>query len=310
MKSLLALLLLLAPATLAAQTPRPRTILFVGNSFTQGALSPVRRYRPDTVTDLTGAGQGGVPALFKAFTEQAGLSYAVSHETQGGQTLTWHYEQRRRLIDRAWDVVVLQEYSTLDRDRPGDTVAYTRGATDLAQLVTRANRQVDVQLMATWSRADLTWRPGSPWSGRGIAAMANDLAAAARTVDAVASDIDGVIPVGEAWNRAFAQRVADPNPYDGVSFGQVDLWTHDQYHASAAGYYLEALVVFGKVTGIDPRTLGERERAADDLGLSPALAAALQRIAAEQLGYVQRASRSSVEVKAERPGSAGTSVAK
>jgi hypothetical protein len=63
--------------------------------------------------------------------------------------------------------------------------------------------------------------------------------------------------------------VADPDPYDGVSFGQVDLWGWDHYHASAYGYYLEALVVFGGVTGRDPRSLGEQETSAVDLGLSP-----------------------------------------
>ena len=314
MKPLLLPLLILAatpaPARAVAQPPRPRTILFIGNSFTQGALSPVRRYRPEAVTDLNKAGQGGMPALFKTFTEETGLSYAVSLETQGGRSLAFHLDQRRALIDRARDVVVLQEYSTLDPDRPGDTAAYTRAATQLARMFTRAGRSVDVLLLAAWSRADLAYRPGSSWSGRPVGAMANDLAAAARTIDSASPEIGGVIPVGEAWNRAFAQRIADPNPYDGTTFGQVDLWSHDQYHASTAGYYLEALVVFGKVTAVDPRTLGQRERAADDLGIAPALAAALQRIAAEQLGFAQRASRSSVEVKAERPGSAGTPVAK
>ncbi len=77
--------------------------------------------------------------------------------------------------------------------------------------------------------------------------------------------------------------VADPDPYDGKPFGQVDLWTYDQYHGSTYGYYLEALMVFGKITGVDPRTLGDKERAADELGISPSEAVALQRIASEQL---------------------------
>ena len=51
---------------------RPRSILFVGNSFTQGAHSAVKRYRADAVTDLNGDGYGGVPALFKTFTEEVG----------------------------------------------------------------------------------------------------------------------------------------------------------------------------------------------------------------------------------------------
>lgn len=54
----------------------PRTILFVGNSFTFGAGSPVRTYRPDLVTDLNGEGIGGVPALFSTFADEAGQSGA------------------------------------------------------------------------------------------------------------------------------------------------------------------------------------------------------------------------------------------
>jgi hypothetical protein len=77
--------------------------------------------------------------------------------------------------------------------------------------------------------------------------------------------------------------VADPNPYDGIAFGRLNLWSYDHYHASIPGYYLEALVVFGKVTGIDPRRLGENERAADDLGLSGAQARALQQVAWDTL---------------------------
>jgi hypothetical protein len=274
-----------APSARAPAPARPRTILFIGNSFTQGALSAVQRYRAGSVTDLNGTGYGGVPALFRTFAEQVGLDYAVSLETQGGQTLGFHYAERRRLFDRAWDVVVLQEYSTLDKDKPGDRTAYTRDARQLAQMFTRANPAVDVQLTATWSRADLAYRPGSRWSGKPIGTLADDLAAAARAVDEGSREIDGVIPVGQAWNRAIEQGVADADPYDGVRFGQVDLWAHDQYHASIHGYYLEALMVFGKVTGVDPRRLGERERAAADLGIAPSVAQALQRIGAEQLGY-------------------------
>ena len=45
--------------------------------------------------------------------------------------------------------------------------------------------------------------------------------------------------------RAFQTGVADPNPFDGIEANKVNLWTFDSYHASAYGYYLEALVVFG-----------------------------------------------------------------
>ena len=95
--------------------------------------------------------------------------------------------------------------------------------------------------------------------------------------------LSGVIPVGAAWNRAIRTGLADPNPYDGLTPGQFDLWGADHYHASVEGYYLEALVEFGVVTAADPRRLGPRERAARELGIAPARAAALQRLAARQL---------------------------
>jgi hypothetical protein len=286
MKALFLALLFLAPAPALAQDA-PRTILFVGNSFTQGAHSAVKRYRADTVTDLNGDGFGGVPALFKTFTEEAGQNWRVSLETQGGKPLRFHYEERSAKLAGKWDVVVLQELSELSRQSPGDATDYLKYAPLLAAMATRANPQVHVLLMSTWSRADLVYRPGSPWSGKPIEAMAADLRTAAEQVRKTSPDIDGILPVGQAWNRAMANGFADPNPYDGVAFGQVDLWTYDHYHASIYGYYLEALIVFGQITGVDPKTLGQDERAADDLGISKEQAVALQRIASDQLAAEQ-----------------------
>ena len=77
--------------------------------------------------------------------------------------------------------------------------------------------------------------------------------------------------------------VADLNPYDGIETGKLDLWTYDGYHASTYGYYLEALVVFGVIAGRDPRSLGENECSAFELGLSRAQTKTLQQIAFEEL---------------------------
>jgi hypothetical protein len=77
--------------------------------------------------------------------------------------------------------------------------------------------------------------------------------------------------------------VADPNPYDGIDAGKIDLWTYDHYHGSTYGYYLEALTVFGSLTGRDPRSLGDTECSAYELGLSRAQARALQQVAFDQL---------------------------
>ena len=267
---------------IAAAAPA-KTILFIGNSFTQGAHSAVRAYRPDLVTDLNGTRIGGVPALFKTFADEAGLNFTVSLETDGGKGLEFHYATKRQVIDRAWDVVVLQGFSTLDRKNPGDPTIHVENAALLAAMFKRANPAAEINLVSTWSRADLTYLSTGHWYGRPITAMADDLSAATRLALRTSANIKQAVPVGAAWNRAFAEKVADPNPYDGTSFGQVDLWTYDQYHASAAGYYLEALVLFGRITGVDPVMLGKQEKAADALGLSPTLAADLQRIARDTL---------------------------
>ncbi|MHA4837425.1 DUF4886 domain-containing protein [Sphingopyxis sp. MSC1_008] len=261
----------------------PRTVLFIGNSFTQGAHSAARNWRAGSVTDLNNAGYGGVPALFKLFAEQAGLDYRVSLETQGGKTLGFHYDERRQLFDRSWDIVVLQELSVLDRARPGDPANYLRDVARLSALFKARNPAVDIRLASTWTRADQTYKSGGHWYGKPVTAMADDLRAAADRARSANPSVAGIVPVGQAWSRAMADGVADPNPYDGIGYGQLDLWAYDHYHASVAGYYLSALVTFGAITGVDPTTLGPKEKGADELGLSDAQAAALQRVARDTL---------------------------
>jgi hypothetical protein len=51
---------------------------------------------------------------------------------------------------------VLQEFSTLDRDKPGDPADYMRNVDRLAALFKARNPAVDIRLAATWTRADQT----------------------------------------------------------------------------------------------------------------------------------------------------------
>jgi hypothetical protein len=260
------------------------TILFVGNSFTFGAGAPVMRYKPDSVTDLNRDGVGGVPALFKSFTVQAGLNYDVCLETRPGAGIDWHLDKALDTIgQRRWDTVVLQSYSTLDARQPGDPAVLIGSVKRMAEFLKKNNPAVDVRLMATWSRADQTYQPGGHWYGKGIEAMANDVRAGYDKAAAASAIVKGVIPVGEAWSRAMRSGFADANPYDGVAPGQVNLWARDHYHASNHGYYLEALTVFGSITGRDPRSLGAGECAGADLGITPAQVRALEQVAFDQL---------------------------
>ena len=284
MNRIAAAALALATALSGAPTAAHERILFIGNSFTMGANSSALRYRAESVTALNETNIGGIPAIFERFAEQAGFTFEASHELRGGTDFAYHLAEKRAQIDRPWDVVVLQQFSTLDSKHPGNPSTTQRDAPEIARVVTAQNPDVKVYLMATWTRADQALKPKGHWYGKPIDAMAIDLRRAMDAVDAASDEIDGVIPVGEAWNRAMAQGIADANPYDGREFGKVDLWSYDQYHASAEGSYLEARVVFGKVTGYDVRKLGPGEKAANELGIDPKAAEALQKVAAETLG--------------------------
>ena len=267
---------------LAVPSYAAERVLFIGNSFTFGAGSAVRFYRNHTVTDLNDEGVGGVPALFESFTEQVGLEYDVSLETRGGTGLDFHLAEKRDLIERRrWDIVVAHGYSTLDADQPRNPAKLAATAKELADVLRARNPRVALYLMATWARADEVYPAEGAWAGATVATMAADVRAA---YDAAAAGADAtVIPVGDAWNRAMQAGIADANPYDGIDAGKLDLWTYDHYHASTYGYYLEALVIFGRLTGHDPRSLGERECSAFELGLSRAEVRALQQVAFDEL---------------------------
>lgn len=280
--------MILAAATALALTvtppAAPTAVLFIGNSFTFGEGSPVKTWRADSVTDLNHEGIGGVPALFKAFTKQAGLEYDVSLETHPGVGLDYHLQNRRDLlVSRTWDVVVMHGYSTLDSAKPGDPAKLIDTTREMAELLAGRNPKVEIHLTATWSRADQTYPATGHWYGRPIAAMAADVQEGYERAAKTSVAIKSVIPVGHAWIRAIETGVADPNPYDGITPGQVDLWARDHYHASTDGYYLEALVVFGDLTGRDPRSLGEAECSAFELGVTTAEAKALQQVAFDEL---------------------------
>ncbi len=133
--SALAAALLLALGTTGAAASI--SVLFIGNSFLFGSGSAVRFYRADTVTDLNNEGIGGVPALFKSFTQQAGLDYDVSLETRGGSGLDFHLANKLEVIGkRVWDTVVMHGFSLFDADKPRDP----------AKLVATTKQMADVLL--------------------------------------------------------------------------------------------------------------------------------------------------------------------
>lgn len=125
----------------------------------------------------------------------------------------------------------------------------------------------------------------------GLAAMTADLRAAMQAKLAANPNFAGVVWAGDAFQRALDQGVAQSSGFydaNGVYAAErpqdaINLWWIDYLHASKYGSYLSALMLFGTVTGVDPWSLGASEQAAADLGISPADAVRLQRVASEQL---------------------------
>jgi hypothetical protein len=135
--------------------------------------------------------------------------------------------------------------------------------------------------------------------------MAGDLHNAYNTAAANANALGKssvtVALAGDAWITAMNDGIAVMNPYlpGALSGPQVDLWDSNAldaccttpigYHPSLYGAYLNALVLFDKITGVDPRTLSDETdpnsplyptSAAFSLGISPTIAAELQYVAA------------------------------
>ena len=125
-----------------------------------------------------------------------------------------------------------------------------------------------------------------------LGAMSADLHAAFAAEGQANTGLAGVIPVGDAFQLGVDEGgVKSGGFYDanGVFVppqpGEpLDLWWDDGLHASKYGSYLDALVQFGTITGLDPLSLGANESAAQSLGISGTDALFLERLAAEDLG--------------------------
>jgi len=287
--------------SLAQSKAAPNTILFIGNSFFHGKYPPVLNYDTAHVKDENfglpkdsprfenhpeePGPWGGIPGIFKKLTDEAGLSYEVHIEAISGKTLKFHYDNALSIIQQPrWNTVVLQENSAyaLPARRTGHPEVFREYAAKLEQAVHTANPAARLYLYQTWARADMHYTPKGAYTGLPVDSMTQDLHAAYYGVLRQDPKFTGVAPAGDAWLHAIQTGVAMRNPYTPES-GKINLWGPDYYHPSKWGCYLNACVLFGEITGRDPRTLGAKEQAAADLGIAPADAVSLQRIAYEQV---------------------------
>lgn len=276
-------------------------ILFVGNSYTHGAFAPVLNYNAAAITDenygLASSSPryqsnpaepgpwGGVPGIFKKFTDQAGLNYEVHIEAISAATLQQHHAGALTVVQQSqWHKVVLQEFSTrpLPVVRTGQPAAFVDYTSRLEQALHATSPTAQLYLYQTWGRADITYPSNQPYSGLPIDTMTQNLHDAYFRMASRTPGVAGVAPVGDAWLRAIQAGVASRNPYSPTA-GLLDLWAPDRSHASKWGSYLAACVLFGQITGLDPRSLGGAEQAAAALGIAQTAAISLQQIAFQQM---------------------------
>ncbi len=301
-----------APATAvgdarADASPYTR-ILFIGNSLTNGRYPPVLAYnaahvkdedydlppgnpRRETVADEPGP-YGGIPGIFKQFTDERQLRYEVHLELIDGKTLEYQSVYGMRIIARPWNQVVVQDDADtpLPPERGGRLENFLEFATAIEEKIHSVNPDAAVFLYETWARADRTYRKNAPYYGDSIDVMARDLHKAYYEEFVTDRHFQDVAPAGDAWLLAISRGYAQSNPYDPEP-GRFDLWSSDGAYPSVYGAYLNACVIFETVTGENAEALGAHEIAARDLGIAPAEASELQEVAHDQIVAAAAAGR-------------------
>jgi hypothetical protein len=288
-----------APQRAAADIGTTR-ILFIGNSLTHGKYPPVLNYNAKNVKDedyglppgnprrevvaSEPGPYGGIPGIFKKFTDERGLHYDVHLETIDGKTLEYQSVYGMIIIARPWNQVVVQDEA--DNPLPNGKGGHVKNFLEYAAAIEEKIHSVDpdaaVFLYETWPRADRTYLRGSPYYGRSIDVMGRDLHNAYYEEFTTDRHFEAVAPAGDAWLLAMQRGVAESNPYDPEP-GRIDLWNVDRAHPSVYGAYLNACVIFETVTGENAESLGPAEQAAQDLHIAPNIAESLQSIAHDQV---------------------------
>jgi len=258
-----------------------QSVLFVGNSFT---YTP-RSVGVGTVSELNkGSAPGGVPALFQVFAEAGGKKPTVSMETVGGKALSFHYENKRALIDKPWDIVILHDLSYGPLVEKGDSTlkeSFRTHVQKLKELFVAQNPAVKIWLYETWARPDFV-------KSHRAASMESMQAELQKSYRDAANDfsLQGWVPVGDAFMAAVKKGISD-NPATPEVEGPLNVWGTDNHHQSVLGSYLAALLFYGTIYHEDPRSLPADNVAAGHLKISVEDSKKLQTIAWEQLESVK-----------------------
>jgi hypothetical protein len=221
----------------------PMRVLLVGNSYTRFNVMPRLLAR------LSQSVPGAQPL-------------AVDAEANGGFTLRMHWRAGRALSlirSGRYERVVLQDHSLRPIDRPEEFAEYVARFTHAIEAASA--RAV---LYATWPRHPSARLYREHTSVRTFDEMAARVGGAYRSAAALLSA--SLAPVGPAFERAL---LAHP---------ELALYKPDATHPTIAGSFLAACVLYGTLTGVDPR-----QSSYVPYELDPASAALIKATAAETL---------------------------
>jgi len=304
---------------------RTCSVLFVGDSYTHGRYTPVRTYnaeipgepwQPPQVIDenygQTGEREespnepgpwGGIPGIFSELAEEMHLNYEVHIEAISATSLAKNYDAASDVIAQAgWQAVVLQELSvkplprSLTNNKLSNPPAFWASVQTIEQAVHAVAPKAQIFLYETWASGDLAKAIAGDTSQpdfeekyfKALDELLDTNLASYRCAAQRDGKVAGVAPTGEAWRRAWADGLANPDPFQVSPSPLPLLWyginavndppitKPDYHHPSVYGAYLSGLVLFMKMTGADVRRLGANEQAAAELGIPGRLASRLQ----------------------------------
>jgi hypothetical protein len=201
-------------ARLQAIANTGRRVLFIGNSHT-------------FVNDL--------PGMFAKLTSSGGCGVKVESSAMGGYTLEqhrWDRHTRKKLDEAEWDFVVLQENIWIApiESKRNIQVALAIGALD-EQIRSRGAKTVLMLMWASIMAVDQ----------RGLAYFRSEQTRTTIVLQHLACELQiRIAPIGPAWDTALRL------------WPQMDLWGSDHYHASRAGTYLMACVLYASLYGKSP----------------------------------------------------------
>jgi hypothetical protein len=213
--ALIALLLILALRPVSADS-----VLFIGNSYTEGALSAAGQH-------------GGVPEMFAEIAQAKGRTVTTGTVVKGGKT--WAYflalpETETKLKAQPWTWVVLQDNS--DRLKKDGLAAFLKDGDTFYDRIVQDDPAAKIALYETWARPAAFFHGDSAQSQQMITA-----------VHAAYSQLRSNLSAKEQGNEARLAPV-------GTAFWSIEgksamsLHAFDLHHANIEGYYLAALVIY------------------------------------------------------------------